>query len=45
LFVVKKQLLARSEDEFFTAINALEYSISEFHGRLPRTQGNVLNRP
>jgi len=45
LFVVKKQLLAGGEDELFPAINAFQNSISEFHGRLPRTQGNVLNRP
>jgi hypothetical protein len=42
---VKKQLLARSEDELFPAINALQDTIGKFHGRLPRTQGNDLNRP
>jgi hypothetical protein len=45
LFVVKKQLLAGGEDELFPAINALQDSIGKFHGRLPRTQGNDLNRP
>jgi hypothetical protein len=45
LFVVEKQLLARSEDEFFAAINALQVSIRKFHGRLPRSQGNESNRP
>jgi hypothetical protein len=45
LLVVEKQLLARGEHKFFAAINALEGSIGKFHGRLPRTQGNVLNRP
>jgi hypothetical protein len=45
LFVVKKQLFAGGEDELFPAIDALQDAISEFHGRLPRTQGNVLNRP
>lgn len=38
LFVVKKQLLASGEDELFPAINTLQDSICEFHGRLPRTQ-------
>jgi hypothetical protein len=35
LFIVEKKLLARSEDELGTAINACQYSIGEFHGRLP----------
>jgi hypothetical protein len=33
---VKKELFARSEDEFGAAINTLENLIREFHGRLPR---------
>ena len=38
---MKEELLARCKDEFGTAINALQYLILEFHGRLPRT-GNIL---
>jgi hypothetical protein len=45
LFVVEKQLLARSEDEFLAAVNALQVAIRKFHGRLPRTQRNESNRP
>jgi hypothetical protein len=45
LLVVEKQLLARGEYKFFAAINALQDSIRKFHGRLPRTQGNDMNRP
>jgi hypothetical protein len=36
IFVVEKKLLARGEDEFRAAINALQYFIREIHGRLPR---------
>ena len=35
ILVVEEELFARGEDEFGTAINALEYFIREFHGRLP----------
>jgi len=45
LFIVKKKLLARGKHELFTAINALQVSIRKFHGRLPRIQGNDVNRP
>ena len=33
--VLEKDLLACGENEFGAAVNAREYSISEFHGRLP----------
>jgi hypothetical protein len=36
LFVVKKKLFACSEDELGAAINALQNSIGELHGRLPQ---------
>jgi hypothetical protein len=36
LFIVKKELLARGEDELIAAVNTLEDSILKFHGRLPR---------
>jgi hypothetical protein len=35
LLVVEKDLLASREDELGAAVNALEDSICEFHGRLP----------
>ena len=35
LFVVEEDLLARCENKLGAAVNALEDSISEFHGRLP----------
>jgi hypothetical protein len=35
---VKKELLARGEDEIGAAINALKYLIREFHGRLPQNR-------
>ena len=38
ILVVKEELLARGKDEFGAAINALQYLIGEFHGRLPPTQ-------
>jgi hypothetical protein len=37
---VEKELLARSKDEFGAAINALQYLIREFHGRLSLAQGS-----
>ena len=36
---MKKELLARGEDEIGAAINALKYLIREFHGRLSLAQG------
>ena len=38
ILVVEKQLLARGEDEIRAAINAFQYLIREFHGRLPRSR-------
>jgi hypothetical protein len=35
LFVVEKDLLARGKDKLRPAVDALQYSIGEFHGRLP----------
>jgi hypothetical protein len=35
LFVVEEDLLAGSKDELGAAVNARQYSICEFHGRLP----------
>jgi hypothetical protein len=35
LFIVKKQLLASREHKFGPAVIALQYFVSEFHGRLP----------
>jgi hypothetical protein len=35
LFVVEEQLLACCENKLGAAVNALEDSIGEFHGRLP----------
>jgi len=35
LFIVEKQLLAGREHKVGTAIIALQYSVDEFHGRLP----------
>jgi hypothetical protein len=42
---VKKELFARSKDEFGAAINALQNLIREFHGRLFPRAGNPPNRP
>jgi hypothetical protein len=38
LFVVEKQLLARRENKLGAAIVALQDSVDEFHGRLPRSR-------
>jgi hypothetical protein len=35
LFVVEEDLLASRKNELGAAVDALEYSIGEFHGRLP----------
>ena len=35
LFVVEENLLAGRKNELGAAVDALEYSIGEFHGRLP----------
>ncbi len=35
LFIVEEDLLARSKNELGAAVNARQYSIGEFHGRLP----------
>jgi hypothetical protein len=35
LFIVEEDLLASSKYELGAAVNALEDSIGEFHGRLP----------
>jgi len=35
LFIVEKQLLAGREHKVGAAIIALQYSVDEFHGRLP----------
>ena len=35
LFIVEEDLLARGKNELRAAVNALQYSIGEFHGRLP----------
>lgn len=35
LFVVKEHLLARRKDELGATVNARQYPIGEFHGRLP----------
>jgi hypothetical protein len=35
LFIVEKQLLAGREHKLGAAIVALQYSVGEFHGRLP----------
>jgi hypothetical protein len=35
LFIVEKNLLARGEHKFGAAVDTLEDSIGEFHGRLP----------
>jgi hypothetical protein len=39
ILVVEEKLLACGKDEVRAAINALEYFIREFHGRLPRREG------
>jgi hypothetical protein len=36
ILVVKEQLFTRSEDKLGSAIDTLQYSVSEFHGRLPK---------
>jgi len=36
IFIVEEELLTRGEDEFRAAIDAFQYLIREFHGRLPR---------
>lgn len=36
ILIVEKELLTRGEDEFRAAIDAFQYLIREFHGRLPR---------
>jgi hypothetical protein len=41
LFVVEKYLLAGGEYKLRPAVIALQYSVCEFHGRLPWT-GNLL---
>jgi hypothetical protein len=35
LLVVEEQLLARGENKLGAAVNTLQHSIGEFHGRLP----------
>jgi hypothetical protein len=45
LFVVKENLLASRENELGAAVDALEYSIGEFHCRLPRNRDIHRNRP
>jgi hypothetical protein len=35
LFIVEKELLARCKNKLGAAVNALQNSIGEFHGRLP----------
>ena len=42
LFIVKEDLLARGKDKFGAAVCALQNSIGEFHGRLPRTGKNIV---
>jgi hypothetical protein len=39
LLVVKEDLFTRREDKLGATVAALQYSISEFHGRLPRNRG------
>lgn len=41
LFVVKEKLLTSGEHELCAAIVALQYSVDEFHDRLPRTGTTV----
>jgi hypothetical protein len=46
LLIVKKHLLAGSEDELGAAVHTLQYSIGEFHGgRLPPNRDPHRNRP
>jgi hypothetical protein len=45
LFVLEKDLFACGEDKFGAAVNAREYSIFEFHGRLPWRMGIHRKRP
>jgi hypothetical protein len=40
LFIVEEDLLACCENEFGAAVNTLQDSIGEFHGRLP-SQGTL----
>jgi hypothetical protein len=35
LFVVEENLFAGRKNELGAAVNALQYTIGEFHGRLP----------
>jgi hypothetical protein len=45
LFIVKEDLLARGKHKFGATIGALQYSIGEFHGRLPQIREVRRNRP
>jgi hypothetical protein len=45
LFVVEKKLLTGSEHELGAAIVALQNSVDKFHGRLPQSREDCLNRP
>jgi len=45
LLLVEKNLLSGGKDKLFAAVAALQISINEFHGRLPRRQGIHRNRP
>jgi hypothetical protein len=45
LFVVEEDLLAGCENELGAAVDALQYSIREFHGRLPQNRDVHRNRP
>jgi hypothetical protein len=45
LFVVEEELLACRKNELGAAVDALEYSIGEFHGRLPQSRDVHRNRP
>jgi hypothetical protein len=45
LFIVKEDLLASGEDELGTAVDALQYSIREFHGQASPNRDVHRNRP
>jgi hypothetical protein len=40
LFIVEKELLARGEHKFGTAVRTLQNPIDEFHGRFPNEGQN-----
>jgi hypothetical protein len=45
ILVVEEDLLAGRKNEVGAAVDALEYSVRKFHGRLPRSREVRRNRP